>query len=334
MNTLLPWLLTGLLFFSLDVLAQDTAGAPPVVTITEWEVPWAETRPRDPIVAPDGRVWFVGQRAHYVAVLDPETGEMERIDLGDGAGPHNVIVDADGTPWYAGNRDMHIGKIDPTTHQITRFDMPDERVRDPHTMIFDADGHLWFTAQGGNHLGRMDTRTGAVDVLPVSVERARPYGLVLDRDGTPWAVLFGTNRLATVNPSTLEVTEHELPRPETRPRRLATTSDGAVWYVDYADGYLGRYDPSNGEVTEWAAPSGTDSRPYAMTVDDRDRLWFFESGPDPNRLVGFDPATETWINGGSPESGGGTVRHMVHDPAASAIWFGTDTNTIGRAVIE
>src|SRR5690554_6043608 len=31
------------------------------VAIQEWEVPWKDTRPRDPYVAPDGQVWFVGQ---------------------------------------------------------------------------------------------------------------------------------------------------------------------------------------------------------------------------------------------------------------------------------
>lgn len=326
--------LMAVLILSPALQAQETTDAPAGATITEWEVPWAETRPRDPFMGHDGRVWFVGQRADYVAVLDPSSGEFERIDLNEGAGPHTVIVDAEGTPWYAGNRDMHIGRIDPASGEITRFEMPDERVRDPHTMAFDENGHLWFTAQGGNHLGRMNVETGEVDVMPISVERARPYGIVIAHDGTPWSVLFGTNRLASVDPATLEVTEHELPRADTRPRRLATTSDGAVWYVDYAAGYLGRFDPASGDVREWPSPAGAESRPYAMTVDERDRVWFFESGPDPNTLVGFDPATETWIDGGSPGSGGGTVRHMVYDAETRAIWFGTDTNTIGRAVID
>ena len=82
--------------------------------LDEWEVPWAESRPRDPYVGPDGRVWFVGQRTSYAAVLDPETGDFKQCDL-DEAGPHNLIVDADGTVYYAGNRASHIGKLDPGT---------------------------------------------------------------------------------------------------------------------------------------------------------------------------------------------------------------------------
>ena len=39
--------------------AQDTDLS---VTISEWTVPWPDSRPRDPDVAPDGTIWLVGQR--------------------------------------------------------------------------------------------------------------------------------------------------------------------------------------------------------------------------------------------------------------------------------
>src|SRR3712207_2388230 len=58
---------------------QSAAGAlDRPVEITEWTVPWEKTRPRDPYVAPDGRVWFVGQTGNYIAVLDPKSGEFKR----------------------------------------------------------------------------------------------------------------------------------------------------------------------------------------------------------------------------------------------------------------
>ena len=70
-----------------DALAQHT------VEIREWAVPWADSRPRDPYVDAQGRVWFVGQTADYVAMLDPKTGQFSKYDLEKGAGPHNLIVD-------------------------------------------------------------------------------------------------------------------------------------------------------------------------------------------------------------------------------------------------
>ncbi len=82
------------------------------VDIQEWQVPWVSSRPRDPYVDGSGRVWFVGQRGHYIANLSPESGEFSRYDLEPGTGPHNLIVADDGKVWYAGNLQRHIGVLD------------------------------------------------------------------------------------------------------------------------------------------------------------------------------------------------------------------------------
>ena len=209
--------------------------------------------------------------------------------------------------------------------------MPNEAARDPHTLIANSQGDIWFTVQGGNFVGKLTPSTGAVHLTAVPTSGARPYGIVLDSNDQPWIALFGTNKLATVDPETMQLTEVDLPRDEARPRRIGVTSDDVLWYVDYAGGMLGRYDPASGEITEWPMPGGEGSRPYGMAVDNRDRIWFVESGLDPNRFVGFNPATEEFFSSTEIESGGGTVRHMYYYEPAQEVWFGADTNTIGRA---
>lgn len=301
------------------------------VEITEWPVPWKDTRPRDPYVDKENRVWFVGQRADYVAYLEPPTGEFTRYDLEPGAGPHNLIVDREGYVWYAGNRAAHIGRLDPRTGQITKIAMPDPAARDPHTLVFDPKGDIWFTVQGGNFVGKLTVATGAVQVLRVPTAAARPYGIVVDSKGRPWIALFGAAKIASVDPATMELKEIALPRSETRPRRIAVTSDDKVWYVDYAGGFLGRLDPVTGKVDEWPLPSGSGALPYAMASDDRDRIWLVETGPQPNKLVGFDPKTQEFFSATEIASGGSAVRHMVFHKPTRTLWFGTDTNTIARA---
>ena len=305
----------------------------PEIDIREWDVPFEEGRARDPYMAPDGTVWFVGQRSDFVGVLDPATGDFRRIDLPEGAGPHTVVVSPDGTPWYAGNRDRHIGRIDPVSGEITRFDVPDDRVRDPHTMAFDSEGRIWFTAQGGGHVGRFDPRNEEWEIVALSEEGFRPYGIVVGDDDRPWFVMMGTNRLGTVDPATLEVREVELPREETRSRRLDITSDGRVWYADWAAGHIGAYDPRTDEIREWAVPGTAGERPYALMTDTRDKVWFVETGDTPSRLIGFDPATEEYFAEVEIPSGAGTVRHMYLNRDTSELWFGTDVGTIGRAVL-
>lgn len=73
-------------------------------------------------------------------------------------------------------------------------------------------------------------------------------------------------------------------------------------------------------LREWPMPGGGTALPYAMTVDDADRLWFVETGLQPNRLVGFDPRSGTFT---TPTAIGpkqpNTIRHMVFDRRTRSI---------------
>lgn len=305
------------------------------VALTEWDVPWgAAGRPRDPSVDPQGRIWFVGQEGNYVARLDPKTGTFERFEIDPGTHPHTVNIDPQGDAWYAGNRNGMIGRIDGKTGKITRYPMPEAAAKDPHTITFDAKGNLWFTLQNSNMVGFLERASGRVTLATMPTPRSRPYGIVMDKGGRPWFNLFGTNKLGTIDPTSMRVREYVLPDERARGRRIALTSDGAVWYGDYSRGYLGRLDPVSGAVTEWPLPGGATSLPYAMTVDDADRLWLVETGSKPNKLVGFDPRRRAFIaqtDVGPVQPN--TIRHMVFDRKTQSIWFGSDRGTIGRAVV-
>mgnify|MGYP001821692285 FL=1 len=300
--------------------------------ITEWPVPWPNTRPRDPDVAPNGVIWLVGQGGDYAARFNPESTEFRRKDLPPGTGPHNLIIDWDGTIWIAGNRQAFIGKMNYVTGELTRFTLPDEAARDPHTLVFSGRNEIWFTLQWSNMVGRLNKASGHVDLVPMSTERARPYGIKMDSKGNPWVALLGTSALATIDARTLDLTIITLPRDEARLRRLAITHDGAVWYTDYAQGYIGQYDPESGEFREWKTPS-EQSGPYAMAADNLGRIWFVETWPQPNLLVGFDPLFGTFFSVTPIPSGGGAVRHMVFDADRNSLWFGTDTNNLAQVVL-
>jgi virginiamycin B lyase len=304
------------------------------VEIREWEVPYDDTRPRDPYAESANLIWFVGQSGDYLARFDVSTEAFHKVDLEGGVGPHNLIVDADGAVWFAGNRKGYIGRYDPGTGELEKIAMPDKAARDPHTLVFDNAGDIWFTVQGGNFIGKLSVSDRQIDLVAVPTKNARPYGIVVAVDGTPWIALFGTNKLASVDPETLVLTEHVLPRDGARPRRLDVTSDGRVWYVDYAEGFLGVFDPATRSFREWSLPSGEDASPYAMAIDLQDRIWLVETGTYPNLFVGFDPARESFFSATPLPSGGGTVRHMTYNHPTGTIWFGTDNNTIGRAKVE
>ncbi len=311
-------------------LAQHAAAVAPLV-VTEWKVPWANTRPRDPYIAADGKVWFVGQAGNYIANLDPATGKFRRYDIEEGTHPHNLIIDKQGRVWFSGNTNARIGWLDAATGKSTIYRMPNPAAKDPHTMTFDRAGNIWFTAQFSNFVGHLDTKSGAVHLMPSPTRDSRPYGIVVDPSGRPFFDEFNTNKIGTIDPSTMAIKEYTLPA-QARPRRIAVTSDGIIWYGDFMQGRLGRLDPRTGNVREFVLPDAATSLPYAMASDDRDRIWLVETGVQPNKLVGFDSKTEQWSSV-TPiaESGAGTVRHMAYHAPPKSLWFGTDANTIGRA---
>lgn len=305
---------------------------PVQLEITEWPVPWKDSRPRDPDVAPNGVIWLVGQGGDYAARFDPATEEFTRKVLPPGTGPHNLIIDRNGSLWIAGNRQSFIGRMNSSTGELTRFTLPDESAKDPHTLVFSGDSEIWFTMQWSNYAGRLNKRSGEIDLVPMQTEQARPYGIKMDSKDHPWVALLGINGLATIDPKTLELDVIYLPRENARLRRLAITGDDVVWYTDYAQGYIGNYNPETGEFTEWKTPS-EQAGPYAMAADNLGRIWFVETWPEPNLLVGFDPLFGTFFSVTPIPSGAGAVRHMVYDPARNSLWFGTDTNNLAQAVL-
>lgn len=326
--------LSVVLALTLVVPATAPAQGGPRSEPKTWDTPWEKTRPRDPFVDQLGRVWFVGQVGNYVAHLDPKSGEFKKYEIVDNAHPHNLVVDDKGMVWFTGNTNGRIYRMNPADGKLTSFLMPDSTVKDPHTMTFDKKGDAWFTAQTAGVVGKLTQADGKIRLWKMD-RGSRPYGIWLDSKDRPWFDLFGTNKIGTIDPASGEFKGFTLPNDRARPRRIVLTGDDAVWYGDYSRGFLGRLDPKTGAVTEHALPSGAASLPYAMTLDDRGRIWLAETGVQPNRLVAFDPKvgtfTETVL---IAADGPNTIRHMVFDKKARQIWFGGDANMIGRVQVS
>jgi len=306
------------------------------INFEEWQVPTLGQRSRDPVEAPDGSIWWVGQWLDILGRLDPRTGEMEEFRLPAGARPHSVSIGPNGFAWYTGNRNATIGRFNPSNGEITEYVMPDKAARDPHTAEFDADGILWFSLQSSNMIGRLNPESGEIKLVRSPRKNSRPYGVKIAEDGTIWVACNGANCLLRVDPETMEITEITLPEVGTTVRRLDIDRAGVIWWVNSGLGRLGRYDPENGEITEWPSPSGPKSHPYAIAIFD-DAVWYNESGVRPDMLVRFEPETETFQSWAIPSGPvyAGILRHMrVSLDGQALLIHQSGTNHISRVTVN
>jgi len=301
----------------------------------EWKVPTLGQRPRDPVQAGDGPIWWAGQWGNLIGRIDPATGQMKEYPLPDGSMPHSVTLDSAGHVWYTGNKNATIGKFDPRTEKLTVYEMPDPAARDPHTAVFDANGILWFTLQHSNMVGRLNPATGVIELVSMKTPGSRPYGIAIDTHGVPWVACNGSNCLVKVDPVTMALSEITLPTPGTTVRRLAIAGDGMVWYVNSSRGRIGRYDPKTGGTREWPSPSGPQSHPYALAIVDG-IVWYNESGMRPDVLVRFDPESERFQSWPIPSGGvyAGIIRHMRATREGNLLIHQSSTNRIMLVTLE
>ena len=305
------------------------------ISFKEWVVPTLGQRSRDPVEAPNGMIWWVGQWGNLMGVIDPNTGEMKEYPLPEGAMPHSVTPDEQGYLWYTGNKNASVGRLNPATGDIKVYKMPDPKARDPHTGVFDEQGIFWFTLQHSNLVGRLDPRSGDIKLKALPTSGSRPYGIKVSNSGELWVACNGSNCLIKVDPKTMDMTEVKLPHENTKVRRLDIAANGMIWYVNSGRGRLGRYNPNTGDISEWPSPSGSSSHPYAIEVLNG-VVWYNESGMRPDTLVRFDPTTETFQSWPVPSNDfyAGIVRHMRPTRDGDLLIHQSATNRIIRVQIN
>src|SRR3954451_14965004 len=133
---------------------------------------------RDVTPAPDGTIWFCGQRNGTLGRLDPRDGSYKLIDLGKGAAPHGVIIGLDGAPWITEGGQNAIARVDPGDHKVTLFRLPEkEAYANLNTAVFNKSGVFWFTAQSG-YYGRLKPNAGGMDVFRAP-KGVGPYGITV-----------------------------------------------------------------------------------------------------------------------------------------------------------
>lgn len=265
--------------------------------------------PHDVAPAPDGTVWYTGQSAGNLGRLDPKTGNVETIPLGNDSAPHGVIIGPDGAAWATdGGQNANV-RVDPATKKVSVFPLPKEFPNaNLNTGTFDKKGVYWFTGQNGVY-GRVDPATGKTDAWKAP-RGVGPYGITSTPSGEIWYASLAGDHIARIDAVSGEASVVEPPRKGVGPRRIWSDSKGALWVSFWNSGEVGRYEPASKTWKVWPLP-GVSRGCYAVYVDDKDAVWL--TSWNANAIVRFDPKTERFESFPSNRKDA-SVRQMLGRP--------------------
>jgi virginiamycin B lyase len=290
--------------------------------------------PHDVAPAADGQhIWYTAQQAGALGLLDPVSGTVEAVPLGDGSSPHGVIVAPDGAAWVTDTGLNAIVRVDAATRALSVWPLAGANAN-LNTAAIDEDGVVWFTGQNGV-VGRLDPATmppGTVLQPQAAPRGAGPYGITVTPSGEVYfASLAGSylGRVVKGEGPTFSLEAIEPPTPDQGTRRVWSDSRGVLWTSEWNAGQLGRYDPVTNSWREWRLP-GDVPRAYAVYVDERDDVWLSDFGG--NTLVRFDPDTEQFAVVPLPDANA-QVRQLLGRPGE--VWgaeSGVDALVVVRNV--
>lgn len=222
---------------------------------------------------PGGPVWYTAQHQGALGRLDPRSGKVEQIPLGEGSRPHGVIIGPDRAAWITDSGLNAIVRVEPATRAVKRYPLPIEENANLNTATFDKSGRLWFTGQAGYH-GRVDTRTGKVDVWKSPRGRG-PYGITATPSGDVYYASLAGNHIARIDLRSGKATPIDPPTPQQGARRVWSDSKGRIWVSEWLSGQVSVFDPrakTENAWRSWKLP-GTRPQAYSVWVDENDKIF-------------------------------------------------------------
>src|SRR5215468_1436850 len=232
---------------ALGLFASTTAADEPATQV--FAVPEG-AHPHDVSPAPDGTVWYTAQAQGALGILDPKTGAVRQIPLGDGSAPHGVITGPDGAAWITDGGLNAIVRYDPASGAVKSWPLPASAdSANLNTAAFDRDGLLWFTGQNG-YYGRFDPKSGAMQVWKAP-RGTGPYGITATPTGEIWFVSLAGSYLALIDRASGKAEVIPTPGKSDGARRVWSDSKGDLWVSLWNAGKLARYSPTTRQWQTW-----------------------------------------------------------------------------------
>ncbi|WP_324970716.1 virginiamycin B lyase family protein [Methyloceanibacter sp.] len=282
--------------------------------------------PHDVAPAPDGTVWYTGQRSGVLGRLDPRTGEVDRIPLGEGSAPHGVIIGPDGAAWVTDSGLNAIVRVDPASREVKTWPLPKAGENaNLNTLAFDRRDRVWFTGQSGIY-GRLDPRSGEIEVWDAP-KGVGPYGITATPEGAIYYVSLAGSFLGRPDLDTGATTVIEPKSPGVGTRRVWSDKKGRLWVSEWNAGNVSVYDPASASWEVFKLP-GAAPHAYAVYVDGDDKVWVSDFAA--NAILELDPETKRFASFPSDRDGA-AVRQL--NGRKGEVW-GAESGTDRLVVIR
>jgi virginiamycin B lyase len=158
------------------------------VTISEFQIPSANSYPMGITAGPDGALWFAENGCGFggcskIGRITTDGTITEFAAFPSQTGPINITPGPDGALWFTDFYN-NIGRIT-TTGAITEYPLPPGGAN-PVSMTgitTGPDGALWFVEWSTNKIGRITT-AGAITEYPIPTATSEPLGITRGRTAT------------------------------------------------------------------------------------------------------------------------------------------------------
>lgn len=102
------------------------------ISIREWFVPTAGSRPHDPLPTADGALWYTGQFNNVLGRLDPKSGEVKlAASPTPRSRPYGILVNSKNVPFWVDFGTNKVASIDRDTLAIREYALPDAAAASP-----------------------------------------------------------------------------------------------------------------------------------------------------------------------------------------------------------
>lgn len=155
-------------------------------------------RPSGITVDRKGRVWWCRASDDRLGHLDPESGNIGELELGNGSRPRRIATAPDGMLWVTLYGKGHLVKVDPVSMKLVKtYPLPGGNAG-AYAVAVDAAGIVWASEIRRDTVVRLDPSTEVMQTIRLPTGNAGIRKLTPDGAGRLWYTGSHNGRLGLI----------------------------------------------------------------------------------------------------------------------------------------